>query len=100
MGQLKNHVYDGRGILYTDYTYDGYFTNKLKNGYFRVYKNNKKLLIDEGFYKDDVYHGKGIIYDLNGNKKYNGYFDNGKIQGIGIEYFEEGKIKRTMVYDK
>ena len=84
MGQLKNHVYDGRGILYDDYTYDGYFTNKLKNGYFRVYKNNTKILIYEGFYKDDVYLGKGIIYDLNGNKEYNGYFDNGKMQGIGI----------------
>ena len=37
-GQLLDNQYEGRGILYGDYTYDGYFINGSKNGYFRVYK--------------------------------------------------------------
>ena len=52
-GQINDNKYDGRGILYDDYTYDGYFINGSKNGYFRVYKNNFNGLIYKGFYKDD-----------------------------------------------
>ena len=58
MGQLKDNKYNGRGILYDEYTYDGYFKDGIKNGYFRIYKNNSKKLIYQGFLKGDQYHGK------------------------------------------
>ena len=99
MGHVKDKKFDGRGILYKDYTYDGYFKNGLKDGYFRVYKNNSTDLIYEGFYKEDKYQGKGILYDGNGNKIYNGYFYNGKYHEIGIEYFQKEKLKRKMFYE-
>ena len=99
MGHVKDKKFDGRGILFKDYTYDGYFKNGLKDGYFRVYKNNSTDLIYEGFYKEDKYQGKGILYDGNGNKIYNGYFKNGGYNGVGIEYFQKGKLRRKMFYE-
>ena len=63
MGQLKDKKYNGRGILYSKYTYDGYFKEGKKDGYFRVYHNNSKILIYQGFFKDDKFEGKGILYD-------------------------------------
>ena len=98
MGQMKDLRYEGRGILYLDYTYDGYFKDGIKNGYFRVYKNSSKELIYQGFYKDDIYNGKGILYGNEGEKLYNGIFDNGLYSGIGIEYFQKEKLKRKMFY--
>ena len=91
MGQLKDEEYEGRGILYSDYTYDGYF---------RVYKNSSKLLKYEGFYKMDELHGKGILYNENGKKLFDGNFNNEKYEGIGIEYFYKGILKRKMVYNQ
>ena len=99
MGQLKDDKYNGRGILYDEYTYDGYFKDGIKNGYFRIYQNNSKKLIYQGFLKDSKYHGKGILYDNSGNKKYEGNFNESKYYGIGIEYFRKGISKRKMVYD-
>ena len=98
-GQIKDKKYDGRGILYKDYIYDGYFKDGFKDGYFRVYKNNSIDLIYEGFYKEDKYQGKGILYDGKGNKIYNGYFNDGEYHGIGIEYFQKGKLRRKMFYE-
>ena len=99
-GQISDNKYEGRGILYDDYTYDGYFINGSKNGYFRVYKNNFNGLIYKGFYKDDLYEGKGILYNENGEKIYDGHFKEGKYEGIGIEYFQGGKLKRKLLYEK
>jgi len=99
-GQLLDNQYEGRGILYGDYTYDGYFINGSKNRYFRVYKNNLDGLIYKGFYKDDQYDGKGILYNEMGEKIYDGFFKEGKYEGIGIEYFQGGKLKRKMIYEK
>ena len=75
MGQLKDKKYNGRGILYSKYTYDGYFKEGKKDGYFRVYHNNS------------------------GNKIFEGNFSNSSCYGIGIEYFGKGISKRKMVYN-
>ena len=100
MGKMKNLKYEGRGIFYSDYTYDGYFKDGKKNGYFRVYKNNSKELTYEGFYKDDIYNGKGILYGEGGKKLFNGNFENGIYNGIGIEYFQKEKLRRKMLFEK
>jgi len=99
MGQLSEEKYEGRGILYSNYTLDGYFKDGLMNGYFRVYKNNSKDLIYEGFYLNNQYHGKGILYNGRGKKVFDGCFKFGKRHGIGIEYFHKGILKRKMVYN-
>ena len=99
MGQLKDKKYNGRGILYSKYTYDGYFKEGKKDGYFRVYHNNSKILIYQGFFKEDKYHGKGIQYNNSGNKIFEGNFSNSSYYGIGIEYFGKGISKRKMVYN-
>ena len=98
-GQIKNEIYNGRGILYDEeYIFDGYFKDGEKNGYFRVCNNDStKTLIYEGFYKKDEYNGKGTLYNNDGII-YEGYCVDGKYEGIGIEYFQKGEIKRKMVY--
>ena len=83
MGQLSEEKYEGRGILYSDYTLDGYFKDGLMNGYFRVYKNNSKDLIYEGFYLNNQYHGKGILYNGRGKKVFDGCFKFGKNMVLG-----------------
>ena len=99
-GKLADGKYEGRGILYDDYIYDGYFIQGIKQGYFRVYKNNsEKILIYQGFYKNNQYYSGGILYNELGEKIYDGFFFEGKYKGIGIEYFQKVKFKRILVFN-
>ena len=99
-GKLADGKYEGRGILYDDYIYDGYFIEGKKQGYFRVYKNNpEKTLIYQGFYKNNQYYSRGILYNELGEKIYDGFFFEGKYRGIGIEYFQNGKFKRVLPFN-
>ena len=54
----------------------------------------------EGDYKNDKCHGKGILYEENGNKFYEGDWKEGKIDGKGIEYYKNGNKRYEGDYKK
>ena len=63
-------------------------------------QNKKIILYDEngnkkyeGEIKNNKYEGKGIKYNKKGNKIYEGFFKNGKPEGKGIGYYENGNKK-------
>ena len=40
--------------------------------------------------KNNLFHGKGILYDKNGKIRYDGEYVNGKFEGIGKYYYDDG----------
>ena len=78
IGDFYNFKYNGKGILY--------------------YKNSNQKLY-EGYFIDDKYVN-GILYNIDGSKKYDGYFKDDNYHGNGILYiygsnqiFFEGEFK-------
>ena len=54
-----------------------------KNGFNKVYTLDKNLLIFEGNYSNRKKNGKGTEYYLNGKRKFQGEYLNGKeLKGI------------------
>ena len=103
-GNLLNSLYEGKGILYNNYThnqirYKGYFSKGKYNGFGKLYNDNNELIY-EGFFKDDKYNGKGIKY-RNKKKIYEGHFLDDNLEGMVIEYFiENGKRKRKIYFSE
>lgn len=107
LGNLLNNTPHGKGILYlknNEIKYDGDFVNGKKEGngkYFYedkemfVMENNKKFYFMKGdFYtgqwRNDYMNGQGIIYLNNGKIKYKGDFVDDKFEGYGQYNFESG----------
>ena len=90
IGDFKNGVKEGKGILYYDKDdenerskYEGDFKNDKQEGKGTLYfKNGNKY---EGDFKDSKSEGKGIMY-YNNNDRYEGNYKNGKREGKGIMY--------------
>ena len=40
---------------------------------------------------NDIPHGKGIVYYKDGKVKYDGYINNGKVEGFGKYFYENGE---------
>ena len=94
-GNKKNDKYEGRGILYCyDGEFNGYFKNGEYDGFGRHIIEKYKCI---GFFKKGSLL-EGIIY-YNNIKKYELSFYNKDI-GIGIEFLENGNIKRKMIYKR
>ena len=60
-------------------------------------EGNGKIIYEDGDYfigqfKNGLIHGKGTMYDSNGNIKYEGNWINGKPEGNGKEFFEDDII--------
>ena len=91
IGEMKNNVKDGKGILYfkknennINTKYEGYFRNDLKEGKGTMfYIDGDKY---EGDWKNDIREGKGIYYYNNGDK-YDGDWKNNQKEGKGIFYY-------------
>ena len=54
-------------------------------------KKEKEVEMYIGEYKDGLRHGKGTLYYLNGDIKYEGDFVNDKFEGNGKGYWEDGE---------
>ena len=94
IGELKNGVKDGKGILYYDKDdlyerkkYEGEYKNDKKEGKGIMYWNDGDRY--EGEFKDDKREGKGIFYWNDGNR-YEGDWKNDKREGKGIYYYNNG----------
>ncbi|MFJ5766558.1 AAA family ATPase [Lysinibacillus sp. NPDC093210] len=71
--------------------YEGYFFEDMKHGKGKVF-SRQGVLEAEGQFKEDVMTGKGTLYYVNGQASYIGDLVNGEKHGRGDYYNEEGKI--------
>ncbi|QPQ36001.1 AAA family ATPase [Lysinibacillus sp. JNUCC-52] len=71
--------------------FEGYFFEDMKHGKGKVF-SRQGVLESEGHFKEDVMTGKGTLYYSNGQASYNGDLVNGLKHGRGDYYNEEGKI--------
>lgn len=71
--------------------YEGYFFEDMKHGKGKVY-SRQGVLEAEGQFKEDVMTGKGTLYYPNGQASYIGELANGEKHGRGDYYNEDGKI--------
>jgi antitoxin component YwqK of YwqJK toxin-antitoxin module len=71
--------------------YEGYFFEDMKHGKGKVF-SRQGVLEAEGQFKEDVMTGKGTLYYVNGQASYIGELVNGEKHGRGDYYNEEGKI--------
>jgi len=71
--------------------YEGYFFEDMKHGKGKVY-SRQGVLEAEGQFKEDVMTGKGTLYYPNGQASYIGELENGEKHGRGDYYNEDGKI--------
>lgn len=78
-----------RGV--TTLYYEGYFFEDLKHGKGKVY-SREGVLEAEGHFKEDVMTGHGTLYYGNGQASYIGDLVQGKKHGRGDYFNEEGKI--------
>jgi len=87
------YIYLGNAPIETKYygkmfypngsSYQGYFLNKLKNGY------GEQKNIDsyyKGYWKDDKYHGAGIFFNLKDQSYMTGYYQEGLLEGECLFY--------------
>lgn len=71
--------------------YDGYFFEDMKHGKGKIYSRQGNLEA-EGQFKEDAMTGQGVLYYANGQASYKGELVHGKKHGRGDFYNEEGKI--------
>ena len=86
IGDFINNTKHGNGEMITkEYVYIGEFKNNKINGYGKItFYNCKDGKSEyEGFFKDNIIEGKGVLKWINGNT-YEGEVKNGKMNGYGI----------------
>jgi hypothetical protein len=85
----KNNLKHGRGALITSTTkYIGLFRRGLEHGQGKLYSLNDALIY-EGCYENGKYNGYGKQYCNNG-ERYEGIFVNGDMNGKGVYYYTNG----------
>jgi len=119
----KYYVKQGRGVLYDGkYYYVGYWDNNKPNGFFFKYNKDKVInfkgfllkdyTIDpskigkmffrngeryEGYFYQNKMHGLGTYYFPNGNS-FTGTFNNGQFDGTGKYFYDNGLISEIITY--
>ena len=91
-GGFKNNLYNGEGILFSPegYYYIGGWANGKKFFKGKICDNLGRVICDGNFLDDEIIYGK-ICFD-NGDY-YEGQIKNWMMNGNGIYYYENGKIK-------
>ena len=85
-GFFKN--YSGELVFFClDQGYIGEFKNGKKNGFGKTF--SEKNIIYKGSWKNDLYHGKGVLFDKYDDIIYEGCWKNGMKNGYGIFYEKE-----------
>ena len=91
-GQIKNGKKHGKGkMIYSDeLIYEGDWVNDIKQGVGRLETADKSIVIYEGQFLNNVFHGDGIYND--GEATYEGKFLNGVFHGKGKMTYPDGRI--------
>ncbi len=94
-GEFEMGKFDGKGTYYdldSDITYQGSFKNGQRSGYGKLYNGEPQdsILIYEGEYLYDLFHGTGKYY-THGRLRYEGEFSHGEFEGKGTLY-ERGEL--------
>lgn len=114
-GKFKKHAFGysiyGKGKVYKDYQllYEGYLENDISNGQGKEYyveeidegnmteleiknlQKKKPILFYEGNFYYDQKTGNGKLFDVNGKKIFEGFFNNNYLQ-CGVEYNDKGEV--------
>ncbi len=94
---MKDYVNDTiNGLVSTFYIsgtkkYEAEFKNGVRNGELRKY-SPKLELIYTAYYVNDTLHGKVVEYYPSGNKKLELEYNQGRLEGKGYAYYENGKM--------
>jgi len=72
------------------------FNKGIPNGSWKLFKNN--VLIEEYTYKDGILDGDYKEYYMDGSKKSERHFVNGKAEGKFIKYYSNGKVESEVNY--
>lgn len=96
VGTLVNGLApDGKGKLkYRDNhgrCYEGYFKNNMFHGKGQLYFPLGQIKYN-GEFQNNMFHGEGILYNNNGNIIYNGTFQKNKYHGKGKLYYTSGNL--------
>jgi len=97
IGEVTRGRADGFGVYYDNdlnTTYRGNFRNGSRNGIGALYQGpiQDSVLIYEGNYLDDFFHGRGKFYE-NGRLRYEGTFLEGEFHGVGKLYDVDGELE-------
>ena len=97
MGEFIFGQLNGKGIEYKNDSsnnlilYKGYFKDNVKEGNGILYYEESNNIQYVGFFLGDLPNGIGKEYYLNGKISYSGDFENGQFTGKGIKYKKDGK---------
>uniref|UniRef100_A0A6C0M2E4 RING-type domain-containing protein n=1 Tax=viral metagenome TaxID=1070528 RepID=A0A6C0M2E4_9ZZZZ len=88
-----------RPPIATDHSkiYEGNHLYFRAHGHGTYYHMDGHTPLYTGLFANERFHGRGITYDMNGNKTYEGYFNNGRMDGMGVMYFG-GKVSEPLVF--
>ena len=86
--------YSEEGKIAVSYAYK----NGKKNGFKKTYDPKTGLLQSDENFVDDIKQGESFTYFPNGTIKSRAKFIEGKEEGIGYEYNDEGLIQSIIVY--
>lgn len=88
-GCKSGNCTDGFGkYQYTNGYYEGFFKNKLKEGYGKYVWNKSGTYI--GQWKDDRMNGVGVYEALNTTESHFGHWENGLLHGKGMKFLADG----------
>ena len=92
IGEMKNGLRDGRGIMIFNFgdKYEGDWKNDKREGRGVFYFKDGSIY--EGGYKNNRRDGFGVLYYKNGDR-YEGGFKDGLFNGNGIFYYHNGDRK-------
>lgn len=86
-GELKNYYKNGNVLEITQYS------NGLKNGVSKKF-SDQEVLIEKVNYKNDILDGKGMYFELNGDLKEEGIYNDGKRVGKWEFYIGGKKVSK------
>jgi|GEM_PF-5985947 len=85
-GAFENGLYHGKGTMMfkaESATYTGSYLQGKREGYGEIYEKGGTY---KGEWKDDKRHGRGTVYDAQGNKRFEGLWENDKMNNQEIKY--------------
>ena len=95
-GSFKYSKACGMGTLYTkhgdiSYMGDWVFGKRDGSGY-QIYPTNPRHFKYQGEWKEDMYHGEGVVFSASKNKVFDGHYRNNLKHGYGTQWKRDGSL--------
>lgn len=76
---------------------EGFYKDNLKHGPWKHYYETGELVIEESYQNGEL-HGQYVAYYINGERMSQGYYAHGMRQGYFHIYSEQGKLTRVILF--